>query len=179
MDDTAGKELVSNFKTRRSTDIIDALGGVLSAQESRTHAAMAAEKQYNEKNPDEPKFSPEVTKMLATLFDQGVTLARLVDPTLGLSGRKRSAIETQAHESLAGSTPREVAAALAGEIESMGLDPAKATEEEVLEALRRQVPASTMPSYVDDDEAPDADGDGGSPVVASQPGLRAAPRFNP
>ena len=88
MDDTEAANLAKNFKSRNASDILEGLGVLVGAQTERAHQAMKAEKQHNDDHPDEPRFSPEVTRMLAHTFDQGVTLARLIDPFLGVAAAR-------------------------------------------------------------------------------------------
>lgn len=68
-------DLARFFKTRDSAMIIDGLGVLLAAQTRRLETGMMAEDDFGE-------LSPEVTKILNSLFEQGVKLAKLVDPTL-------------------------------------------------------------------------------------------------
>ena len=117
VNDSEAAKLADKFKTRNSGDIIDALGSLLGAQSVRAQHAVAAEAARNERHPDDPKFSSEVTKILATTFDQGVTLARLVDPMVGGgSGKGRKVINA----TLAAATPRELAAGFAKAVDELG-----------------------------------------------------------
>ena len=68
-------ELARFFKTRDSSMIIDGLGTLVAAQTRRLERGMKEEEAFGE-------LQPEVTKMLNSVFDQGVKLAKLVDPSL-------------------------------------------------------------------------------------------------
>lgn len=72
---TESSVLAKYFQSRDSGRIIDALGTVLSAQAKRLEKGMEDEDEFGELN-------PEVTKIMNQLFNNGVKLAKLVDPTL-------------------------------------------------------------------------------------------------
>lgn len=67
--------LIAAFKSRDSFQIIEALGTLQGAAVKRLERGMSDEEEYGE-------LDPEVTRLIAMLFKQGVTLAKLVDPTL-------------------------------------------------------------------------------------------------
>jgi hypothetical protein len=67
------------FQTRDSDMIIDGLGVLLGTQTRRLERGLTEEEEWGE-------VSPEVTKMISQIFDQGVKLAKLVDPKLRGSG---------------------------------------------------------------------------------------------
>lgn len=68
-------ELARFFKTRDSELILDGLGTLMAAQTRRLERGMAEEEAFGE-------LSPEVTKLINSVFDQGVKLAKLIDPNL-------------------------------------------------------------------------------------------------
>lgn len=68
-------ELARFFKTRDSSMIIDGLGTLVAAQTRRLERGMQEEEAFGE-------LQPEVTKLINSVFDQGVKLAKLVDPSL-------------------------------------------------------------------------------------------------
>ena len=183
VDDTEAANLADKFKTRNSRDIIEGLGVLLAASVTRASNAVATEQDYNRTHPDEPRFNPEVTRMLATVFDEGVTLARLVDPNLNGSGKGKKVINVGiAAQGVAASSPQELAAGFVQELEASGYDINDMTPDQAKEYLSRIVPASTMPPDVDDDApeyAPPAVGAGRDPLAQGAPPLRAAPSFDP
>ena len=121
VDDTEAAKLAQKFKTRNSSDIVDALGALPGAQSMRAHHALTAEQVRNQNHPDDPKFNPEVTRILATTFDQGVTLARLVDPLLGGgSGKGRKVINAGL---AVAASPCELAAGFAKAVDEAWLQP--------------------------------------------------------
>lgn len=180
VDDSEAKELATNFKSRNARDITDALGSLLAAQGTRAAEALKAEKEHND-TAETPKFSSEVTKMLALLFDQGVTLARLIDPHLGVGmqrGGRGKVISATAHE-VGQSNPAELASEFYKQVELMGYNINDLTPDDAKEVLARLVPSGTMPPDVDDDDDPHAIPSGGNAVAPGAPPLRAAPSFNP
>jgi hypothetical protein len=181
VNDSEAAKLADKFKTRNSGDIIDALGSLLGAQSVRAQHAVAAESARNERNPDDPKFSSEVTKILATTFDQGVTLARLVDPNIGAgSGKGRKVINAGlAVPALASATPRELAAGFAKAVDDLGYNVEDLTPQQTEEVLAQLVPSGTMTPHVDPDSDPSEDGDGGDPVAPQSRTLRATPSIDP
>jgi hypothetical protein len=181
VDDTEAANLAGKFKTRNSRDIIDGMGTLLGAQVERAKRAMAAEDRHNDNHPEEARFSPEVTKMLATTFDQAAVLARLVDPTLNAKQKIGRKLIVNAGE-VAGANPRQLAAGFVAELEAGGHDITNLTPAEAEEFLSRLVPSGTMPPDVDHDApayAPPENGDGRDPVASPAPSVRAAPRIHP
>jgi hypothetical protein len=182
VDDTEAANLAKNFKSRNANDILNGLGVLVAAQTQRTHEAMKAEKYHNDNDPNNPRFSPEVTRMLAHVFDQGVTLARLIDPFLGVAaargGNSRARAIPATATSVAGATPQELAAGMMKELERAGKDITQLSADEAREFLARIVPSGTIPPHVDED-APPVEPGGGSHVAPPAPGFRAAPSFHP
>ena len=73
--DSETSGLARYFKTRDSDQIITGLGRLMEKEIERAERAMDAEKAS-------PDIDPEVTRMLKSIFDQGVKLAKLVNPAL-------------------------------------------------------------------------------------------------
>lgn len=69
------KPLASFFKTRDADTIIDGLGTLVAANARRLERGMDEERILGD-------LSPEVTKMMGQVFDQGQKLAKLIDPNL-------------------------------------------------------------------------------------------------
>lgn len=72
-------KLVKVFGTRDSSQIIDGLNGLMQIGTRRLEQGLEAEEMEGE-------LDPEVTKIVNQLFQQGVKLAKLVDPTLTKPG---------------------------------------------------------------------------------------------
>jgi hypothetical protein len=75
MPSTEGNQLAKQFRTRDSSTIIDGLAELLSIQTERLQRGLRYEEEMDE-------LSPEVTKIVDGLFDKGLKLAKVVDPTL-------------------------------------------------------------------------------------------------
>lgn len=73
--DAEPKSLATYFKTRDSDMIIDGLGLLVQANTRRLERGMREEEAFGDINPD-------VSRMVGQVFDQGVKLAKLVDPNL-------------------------------------------------------------------------------------------------
>lgn len=67
--------LAKMFKSRDSGQIIDGLGAIMGASVQRLERGMESEEEFGE-------LDPEVTKLMNQVFNNGVKLAKLVDPTL-------------------------------------------------------------------------------------------------
>lgn len=99
--DSEPVELARFFKTRDSDTIIDGLGTLLATQTRRIEKALVKEE-------DSGSLSPETTKMINTLFDRGVKLAKLVDPHLAAASAPRTNVTNLTQ--INASTPQELMA---------------------------------------------------------------------
>ena len=140
--DSDAKDLAQMFQTRNSAAILEALGSLLSAQTKRMNRALEIEEETG-------KLQPEVTKIMNSLFDRGVQMAKLVDPVI--AGRTTPKLSVNMlNVSGAGqpnSTPQALMAGVMAELESRGVKPEEATPEQVSEILGQAVP----PEYVEAD----------------------------
>jgi hypothetical protein len=120
--------LAAKFKTRRSTDIIDALGSIMAADAERVESAMQKEKSAE-------KLDPNVSKLMESLFTRGIQLARLVDPALAYqmsNGAKINIVNgVPAQLAVANATPQELMAKVVGELEKEGIKIEDATVNDV------------------------------------------------
>lgn len=103
--------LAKAFQSRDSGRIIDGLGAILAAQTNRLERGMESEEEFGE-------LDPEVTKMMNSLFKNGVQLAKLVDPTLT---KPMVQINNGAAAAVAGSNPKELGAAVVRALEDQGV----------------------------------------------------------
>ena len=71
-----GKSLADHFKTGNSALIVEGLRSILEVKANRVDQALESEKFSGDAN------DPNIDKMLTSLFKDGVTLAKLVDPSL-------------------------------------------------------------------------------------------------
>lgn len=81
MPDAEPTELAKFFKTRDAETIMDGLGTLMAANTRRLERGMRAESMMDE-------LDPEVSKIMGQVFEQGVKLAKLVDPALRSGGTK-------------------------------------------------------------------------------------------
>jgi hypothetical protein len=77
--DSEPQELAKFFKSRDSDTIIDGLGTLLATQANRLDKALESEEV-------DEKLHPETRKIIESLFDRGVKLAKLLDPKLAAAG---------------------------------------------------------------------------------------------
>lgn len=73
--DRNNRSLTAMFATRDSETVVEGLSTILQKQADRAERAMNDEDEFGE-------LSPEVTGMLNSLFKNGVTYAKLIDPAL-------------------------------------------------------------------------------------------------
>lgn len=113
-------ELAKYFKTRDSDMIIDGLGTLLQAQTRRLERGMRDEEDYGE-------LTPEVTKIMNSIFSQGVQLAKLVDPNLRGGARVQVNVGAGGQASVATVTPQQMIGAAVRELEARGISRDKIT----------------------------------------------------
>lgn len=105
------------FNTRNADDIIDGLGTILAASTNRLQKATEWEQIDGE-------LSPEVTKMMGQIFDQGVKLAKLLEPQRFGSGAKVQVNVGQGGAaSVSTADPRQFVAAAVRELRQQGIEP--------------------------------------------------------
>lgn len=121
------------FKTRDSSRIIDGLTTLVAYNASRLERAAKAEELYNDElsdrikdavdNGDEFKvLSPEVTKLVAQVFDQATKLAKLLDPTLRGSAVKVNINAGGSNNAvIASTTPQEMMGGIIRALEDKGV----------------------------------------------------------
>lgn len=110
--DSEPLELAHLFQTRDSESIIQALGTLLATQTHRVNKALEKEEELD-------GLMPETTKMINTLFDRGVKLAKLVDPKLAAAGAAR--INVDARTQIQASSPQQLMAAVVQELIARGV----------------------------------------------------------
>lgn len=127
--DSEPLELAHFFQTTDSDTIITGLGTLLAAQSRRLATAMEMEEASE-------GISPEVTKIINTLFDRGVKLAKLVNPTLAAAGAARINIDARQQSIQAGS-PQQLMAAVVQELVARGVRREDITPEMVMDILEK------------------------------------------
>lgn len=104
-------ELARYFKSRDSGMIIDGLGTLLAANTRRLESGLREEETFGERD-------PEVTKMMGQVFEQGIKLAKLVDPALRVGPQVQVNVGAQAQ--VAGANPQQLVAAAFRALEAQG-----------------------------------------------------------
>jgi hypothetical protein len=112
------------FHTRDSNSIIDGLQQIMAIQTRRLERGMGSEEEFDE-------LDPEVTKLLNGLFDQGIKLAKLIDPALR-GGTKVGVFvgqNGQTHVDVQQADPRQFVAKVVRSLEQQGIPRDKITTE--------------------------------------------------
>lgn len=144
--DTEPEELAQQFGTRNSASIMLGLSNILAAQSRRANRALKAEMDKAEGedekgNPREFELDPALTRLLNTLFDRGVQMAKLVDPRIAAQlGTKVNVNLLSMNGTGSGGvgqdlTPQALMGGIAAELEARGIDLADATPELIQQIL--------------------------------------------
>jgi hypothetical protein len=104
-------ELARFFKSRDSDTIIEGLGTLLAAQTHRLEKILVKEE-------EDDKLDRETTKIINSLFDRGVKLAKLVDPALAAAGATK--INTNVTQ-INAATPQALVAGVVQELVRQGI----------------------------------------------------------
>lgn len=121
--DSEPADLARFFKSRDSDVIIEGLGTLLAAQTRRLERAMEDEEV-------DEHIDPHVTKIIESIFDRGVKLAKLVDPALAAAGGPKVSLRfTQNNASIQAATPQALMAGVVAELEARGVHRSKITPE--------------------------------------------------
>lgn len=106
--------LAKNFNTRDSGVIIEGLSRILTIQAERVDVALNIEEQFGE-------LSPDTTNILSKLFNDGVKLAKLVDPTLRAAPSVNVNVGAGGQAAVLNGTPQAFMASVIREFESAGI----------------------------------------------------------
>lgn len=107
--------LARMFQTRNADDIIDGLGTLLAANTNRLERGLDMEKALDE-------VDPEVSKMMGQVFDQGVKLAKLIEPGRFSGGAKVQVnVGAGGAASVSAANPRQLVAATIQELVRQGV----------------------------------------------------------
>lgn len=115
-------DLAKMFKTRDSDQIIDGLGHLVAANTKRLERGIREEEAFGD-------VSPEVTRLLGNVIDQGIKLAKLVDPNLRGGARVQVNVGPGGSASVVGANPRQLIASAVRELESRGVAREDITQE--------------------------------------------------
>lgn len=113
MPDAEPTELAKFFKTRDAETIMDGLGTLMAANTRRLERGMRAESMMDE-------LDPEVSKIMGQVFEQGVKLAKLVDPALRGGTKVQVNVGNGGTSSVQVGNPRQLVAAAVRELRQRG-----------------------------------------------------------
>jgi hypothetical protein len=151
--DSEPAELATFFQTRDSETIITGLGTILAAQGRRANRGMLDEASGD-------KLDPEVTRVLNGIFDRGVKLAKLVDPTLREAQGPSVKIKLQQNNAaITSGSPAQLMAGVVDEFIRRGFTRDQITPEMIQSVLSGSGQANAIEATVSDrvmDEEDDA-----------------------
>lgn len=149
-------QLARFFNSRNADLIIDGLGTLVAANTHRLERGL----KYEEIDGD---LSPEVSKMMGQVFDQGVRLAKLIDPSL--AGGAKVQVNVNGAASVSTTNPRQLIASAVRELESRGIAREDITSEMIQGLLTgmndegaksRAIEGTVVQSHIEEiDEMPD------------------------
>lgn len=126
-------KLANMFKTRDADSIIDGLTMIAGAGAERLERSMQLEQDLGD-------IDPEVNKMMAQLFDQGVKLAKLIDPKRFSPGSKVQVNVGEGGAVAVGSAnPRDLVKNVVRQLEQQGIDRKDITPEMIQGALEGMI----------------------------------------
>ena len=117
-------DLARMFNTRDSDQIIDGLGTLVAANTRRLERGMKEEAVFGD-------VDPNVTKLLGAVFDQGIKLAKLVDPALRGGARVQVNVGAGGTASVAMANPKQLIATVFRQLEEQGIPRDQITAEMV------------------------------------------------
>lgn len=106
--------LAKFFKSRDSETIMEGLATLVAANTRRLEKGMQEEEEFGE-------LSPEVSKILNQVFDQGVKLAKLRDPNLRGGTKVQVNVGAGGQAAVAMGNPRQIIAGAIRELELQGI----------------------------------------------------------
>ncbi len=117
-------DLAKMFQTRDSDRIIDGLGTLVAANTKRLERGMSEEAAFGD-------VDPNVTKLLGAVFDQGIKLAKLVDPNLRGGSRVQVNVGAGGAAAVSMGNPKQMIATVFRELEQQGIPREDVTPEMV------------------------------------------------
>lgn len=135
------KQLAKYFNTRNADQIVEGLGTIMAIQTRRLESALADEQ-------EEAELNPAVTKLLVSLFDQGVKLAKLVDPELRGGTKVQVNVGTDRAEISTG-RPKQFIAAVVSSLEAQGIERKDITPELVQSAVAGMTGMADVPRAIE------------------------------
>lgn len=124
-------QLATYFQTRDVGTVLEGLGAMMAVGADRLSRGLEVEQELGE-------IDPEVTKIYDSLFDKGVKLAKLLDPSLARPNVGVVVQNNQGHGVLQqGPTPKALVANIVRELEAQGIPREHITPEIVSRVLGR------------------------------------------
>lgn len=138
---TEAAGLAQQLGSRNADTIVDALGTLLSTNARRLERGLQDEQEYGDIN-------GEVTKISNQLFNQGVQLAKLLDPAL--RGGAKVQVNVGGGSSVSVSAaPNQVMAAIVRQFEGMGIPRAEITPDMVAGVLTQMSEGTEAPKAIE------------------------------
>jgi hypothetical protein len=130
------------FNTRNADDIIDGLSMIVSSGANRLERGMQFEQAVEE-------MDPEVSKMMGQVFDQGVKLAKLLDPQRFSPGAKVQVnVGANGQVGVQGGNPRQLVAATIQELVRQGYPRDQITPQMIQGAIEGMQNPETTPKSI-------------------------------
>lgn len=124
--------LADMFKTRDADSIIDGLSMIAGASAARLERTMQIEEELGD-------VDPEVNKMMSQVFEQGVKLAKLLDPKRFSPSAKVAINVGGEGASISGANPREFVKVVIRQLEQQGFRREEITQEMIQGALEGMI----------------------------------------
>ena len=135
-------ELARLFQSRDAGLIIDGLGTLLAASTRRLERGMLEEDAIGDSN-------PEVTRQISQVFDQGIKLAKLIDPSLRAGPNVQVNVGGVGNASqVAAANPQQMVAAVFRELKAQGVAEEDITPEMVQGVLENMATHKQLPAAV-------------------------------
>jgi hypothetical protein len=136
-DDT--RRLAEMFTTRNSDDIIKGLGAILATQSDRVQKAIDKEDRLLEADPA-LGLDPKINTMLNSIFKNGVSLAKLVDPSLNPGVRVQVNVGAEeAAKQINAANPKQFVTAAIAQLEAKGIPFEDITEQMIEDLMKNQL----------------------------------------
>lgn len=133
-----GKNLVAMFGTRDADTIVDALGVLVGKQAARVQRGMAQEEILGE-------LDPEVGKQLNSTIDNGIKLAKLIDPTRAGGAKVQVNVGQGAAAEVKMANPQVIVGQIIREIQQRtGLPANQITPEMIAATMQQMAPGQNV-----------------------------------
>ncbi len=152
---TEPARLAAMFKSRDSQTIIEGLSTLVASGVERLERAMEDESDFG--GPGDGVLDPEVTRLANSVFDRGVVLAKLIDPTLRTGPGRPVQVGVQVNtgspaQQVEQGTTQALVAGIAAQLEAQGIPRERQTPEMFEMVLNGQAPVIDIPALVSGEE---------------------------